>query len=42
MRSNIKTAFEEYVSPENVPTITHKISETNFSFHVKYCTKGKV
>ena len=26
----------------NRPTITHKIFETNSSFHVKYRTKGKV
>ena len=28
---------------ENFPeTMTHKIFETNSSFHVKYCTTGKV
>ena len=36
------TNFEIQKYYQNEPTVTHKIFETNSSFHVKYCTTENV
>ena len=42
MKMNMKMKNRSHKYDKNRPTITHKISETNSSFHVKKRTTRKV